>query len=55
MFCPVGYRSVAELWKEFLDVRLESIYTMTVAGYNRPNFSAGFTRGSPLDICEYFF
>lgn len=55
MFCPVGYRSVAELWKEFSKVRLETIYTSTVAGYNKPNFKASFTRGSPLDICEHVF
>lgn len=55
MFCPVGYRSVAELWNEFLNVRLESIYTSTVAGYNKPNFKAAFTRGSPLDVCEHVF
>ncbi len=55
MFCPVGYRSVAELWKEFSKIRLETIYTSTVAGYNKPNFKASFTRGSPLDICEHVF
>lgn len=55
MFCPVGYRSAAELWTEFLRFRLEALNDSAVASYNDPKFVAGLTRGSPLDICEHVF
>lgn len=55
MFCPVGYRSAAELWIEFLQHRLESANDAAVESYNRPRFVPSLTRGSPLDICEHIF
>ena len=55
MFCPVGFRSAAELWDEFLAKRFEGIYADAVKGYNDPDFLAYFTRGSPIDICEHAF
>lgn len=55
MFCPVGFRSAAELWDEFLTRRFESIYNETTQGYHRPDYQAFFTRGSPIDVCEHVF
>lgn len=55
MFCPVGFRSAAELWEEFLARRFESIYIETTQGYHRPDYQAFFTRGSPVDVCEHVF
>lgn len=55
MFCPVGFRSAAELWDEFLARRFENIYISTTQGYRTPDYHAFFSRGSPIDVCEHIF
>ena len=55
MFCPVGYRSAAEIWHEFRKKRLPAVYESASQAYldHQTNFS--LLRGSPLDICEFIF
>lgn len=55
MFCPVGYRSAAELWHEYQIQRLKSVYMSATEAYQKHKEKFSYLRGSPLDICEFLF
>lgn len=55
MFCPVGYRSAAELWHEYQDRRLRAVYVSAANAYKDHVNTFSHLRGSPLDICEFLF
>lgn len=55
MFCPVGYRSAAELWEEYRKRRLPSVYVSAANAYSDHITTFSLLRGSPLDICEFLF
>ncbi len=55
MFCPVGYRSAAELWHEYQDRRLPEVYVSAAKAYTDHITTFSLLRGSPLDICEFLF
>lgn len=55
MFCPVGYRSAAELWHEYRQRRLPFVYLSATKAYGEHETSFMLFRGSPLDICEFLF
>lgn len=55
MFAPVGYRSLAELWREFLRSRLDAIYRASSNHYANKDFDSEAVRGTPLDVCEQLF
>lgn len=55
MFCPVGYRSAAELWPEFRTRLLEAVYLSALQTYDDRTILPTIVRGSPLDICEHLF
>ena len=55
MFCPVGYVTIAELWKEFV-----AKYELQLAALARKKYSESPADllqefGSPMDFCEDFF
>jgi hypothetical protein len=55
MFCPDGYVSLAELWKEFTKEHRALISNIARAEYSDESFSATDEFGSPDDYCEDLF
>lgn len=55
MFCPIGYRSAAELWIEYRKRRLPAVYVSAAKAYSDLMTTFSLLRGSPLDICEFLF
>lgn len=55
MFCPIGYVTLAELWKEFFAKYRVPLTRFAMNTYDKHDFHLGETVGSPDDYCEDTF
>ncbi len=55
MFCPAGYATIAELWKEFFSKYRVPHTRFVMEKYGQSDFDLGETFGSPDDYCEDVF
>ena len=55
MFCPAGYVTLAELWKEFFAKYRVPLSRSVMEKYKQSDFQLGETFGSPDDYCEDVF
>lgn len=55
MFCPAGYVTLAELWKEFFARYRVPLTRFAMQKYGQSDFQLGETFGSPDDYCEDVF
>ncbi|MGO4909827.1 hypothetical protein ACEN2J_16000 [Pseudorhodobacter sp. W20_MBD10_FR17] len=55
MFCPAGYVTLAELWKEFFAKYRVPLSRRAIDQFGKSDFQLGETFGSPDDYCEDVF
>jgi len=55
MFCPTGYVTLAELWKEFFARHRVPLTRRALAQFGQSDFQLGERFGSPDDYCEDVF
>lgn len=55
MFCPIGYVTIAEIWKEFFAKYRVPLTRRAMAQFGQSDFQLGECFGSPDDYCEDVF